>query len=353
MAQISSLYSGLSTFITNLALWLILLITIPQITTGQVSGVLLASFALLSLASFEAVTPLPLAAQMWSSSREAAKRLFEIVDARPSVPNFKESETETRISVPSDLKVINNKLQVLDLGFTYPGSNSPTLQNINFTLNHGHSVAIVGQSGAGKSTIANLLLRFWDYRSGEIRLDGKSLKTFMPDEVRGRISYISQNTYFFNTSIYENLRMARRGATKEEIERAAHQSQVHEYIESLPKSYDTIIGEHGSRLSGGELQRLAIARAIIKNTPILILDEPTANLDPLTEKLVLETLIDLMQEKVSLLITHRLISLEKMTEILVMDRGRIVERGLQFELLKQNGLYRRLFELQNRILIET
>jgi ATP-binding cassette, subfamily C, bacterial CydC len=353
MAQISSLYSGFSTFITNLALWLILLITVPQITAGQVSGVLLASFALLSLASFEAVTPLPLAAQMWSSSREAAKRLFEIVDAIPSVPDLQESETETRISVTSDIRVMNKKLQVIDLTFTYPGGNSPALQNINFNLNRAHSVAIVGPSGAGKSTLANLLLRFWDYSSGEIRLDGRSIKTFMPDDIRGRISYISQNTYFFNTSIYENLRMARRGVTKEEIERAARQSQVHEYIASLPKSYDTIIGEHGSRLSAGERQRLAIARAIIKNTPILILDEPTANLDPLTEKLVLETLIDLMQEKISLLITHRLISLEKMTEILVLEGGRIVERGSQFELLNQNGLYRRLFELQNRILIET
>jgi ATP-binding cassette subfamily C protein CydCD len=353
MAQISSLLSGFSTFITNLALWLILLITIPQITAGQVSGVLLASLALLSLASFEAVTPLPLAAQMWSSSREAAKRLFEIVDAKPAVTDFLESETEPRISAPSDLQAMNKKLEMLDLSFTYPGSNSPALQKINFSLSKGQSVALVGPSGAGKSTLANLLLRFWDYSSGEIRLDGRSLKTFLPDDIRGRISYISQNTYFFNTSIYENLRMARRGATKEEIERAARQSQVHEYIVSLPKSYDTIIGEHGSRLSGGERQRLAIARAILKNTPILILDEPTANLDALTEKLVLETLIDLMQEKMSLLITHRLISLEKMTEILVMDRGRIVERGSQFELLNHHGLYRHLSELQNRILIET
>jgi ATP-binding cassette subfamily C protein CydC len=167
--------------------------------------------------------------------------------------------------------------------------------------------------------------------------------------VRARIGLVSQNTYFFNTSIYENLRFARRKVTREEVEVACKSAQIHDFIMSLPKGYDTMIGEQGLRLSGGERQRLAIARVLIKDAPILILDEPTANLDPLTEQLVLETLFKLMKQKTSLLITHRLIGLENVNEILVIDHGQIVERGTHDELQKSNGLYHRLWVYQNRI----
>jgi ABC-type multidrug transport system fused ATPase/permease subunit len=282
---------------------------------------------------------------MWNSSREAARRLFEVVDTDPAVP-------ESRTPVQPESQFLENKLRISDLTFTYPGSDSSALQHVTFSLEPGRSIGIVGPSGAGKSTLVNLLLRFWDYSSGEIFLGDQSLKLYSPDKVRERIALISQNTYFFNTSIYENLRMARRGIIKEEVESAARKAQIHDFILSLPKGYDTIVGEQGLRLSGGERQRLAIARAILKNSPILILDEPTANLDPLTEKLVLDALFDLMNDKTSLLITHRLLGLEKLTEILVLDRGCIVDRGTQSELLGHNGLYRRLFELQNRILAD-
>ena len=352
MAQISGFYSGLSAFLTNIALWLILLMAIPLVTTGRLDGALLASLALLSLASFEAVTPLPLAAQMWVSTEEAAKRLFEIVDIEPIVVDSSCSENAAQSSIHPDSRIQKNELRISNLCFTYPGSRSYALKDITFDLVQGNSLAIIGPSGAGKSTLANLLLRFWDYRSGEIYLGDLSLKAYPPDTVRERIALISQNTYFFNSTIYENLRMARRGASPEEIETAVRMAQVHDAILSLPKGYDTFIGEHGFRLSGGERQRLAIARAIIKNAPILILDEPTANLDPLTEKLVLETLFPLMHGKTSLLITHRLIGLENMSEIMVMDHGCIVERGTHLELLHQKGLYWRLFELQNRILAD-
>jgi ATP-binding cassette subfamily C protein CydC len=241
-------------------------------------------------------------------------------------------------------------LQITDLTFTYPAQVTPALDHVTFDLRPGTSLAIVGPSGAGKSTFVSLLLRFWEYGSGEIRLGGESLHGLDPDQVRARCAVVSQNSYFFNTSIRENLRLARPKLSQEEMEGAAMAAQIHEFIAALPKGYDTFIGEQGLRLSGGERQRLAIARALLKNAPILILDEPTANLDPLTEKDVLDTLFGVMKNKTTLLITHRLVGLERMDEILVMDSGQIVERGIHSDLLVQNGLYRRLWDLQNRIL---
>lgn len=343
MARINGVHSALGTLFTNLGVWLVLLLVIPQVTAGNIKGVMLGTFALMTLASFEAVTPLPLAAQMWNASREAAKRLFEVVDADPPVKEIRDQRLEMNSSID---------LQFSSLSFSYPNQLAPALQKISFTIPEGQSIAIVGPSGAGKSTIANLLLRFWDYEIGDIHLGGVSLKSLDQDEVRKRLALVSQNSYFFNTSIRENLRLARRSASPEEVEAAARAAQIHEFILGLPKGYDTLIGEQGFRLSGGERQRLAIARALLRNSPILILDEPTANLDPQTEKQVLDTLFETMRQKTSLLITHRLVGLENVDEILVMDDGKIVERGTQTELVKRKGLYRRLWDLQNQILSE-
>ncbi len=244
-----------------------------------------------------------------------------------------------------------SSLQFSNLSFSYPNQKYLTLQDISFKLESGKSLAIVGPSGAGKSTIVSLLLRFWEYREGEIRLGGESLDGLEQDEVRDRFAVVSQSSYFFNTSVRENLRLARPSASQEEIEAAAKQAQIHQFILMLPKGYDTFIGEQGLRLSGGERQRLAIARALLKEAPILILDEPTANLDPLTEKGILETLFKVMAGKTSLWITHRLVGLDTVDEILVMEAGKIVERGTQAELLERGGAFRRLWELQNRILL--
>jgi ATP-binding cassette subfamily C protein CydCD len=341
MARVTGIHAGLSTLLTNLGLWTIIFLCIPQVTAGNLPGPMLASLALLTFASFEAVTPLPLAAQMWNSSREAAKRLFEVVDTEPTI--------QDNVKSPN---ITSSKIEFLNLSFTYPNQNIPALQDIKFEVPAGKSIAIVGPSGAGKSTLSNLLLRFWEYKSGEITLGAESLKVFEQDEVRARIGLVSQNTYFFNTTVFENLRFARKRVTKEEVEAAAKAAKIHDFIMSLPKGYDTMIGEQGLRLSGGERQRLAIARVLIKDAPILILDEPTANLDPLTEKQVLDTLFQVMKQKTSLLITHRLIGLEHVDEILVMNHGQIVERGTHAELNRKDGLYRRLFDLQNRILNE-
>ena len=345
MARISGSHSALVTLLTNLGLWLVLVLVIPEVTAGNINGVMLGTFALMTLASFEAVMPLPLAAQMWNASREAAKRLFEVVDAKPAVSNWHAVGSEP--AHPT-----NQQIQITDLSFAYPTQSVPALKNVTFTVPEGAAVAIVGPSGAGKSTIANLLLRFWEYETGEIQLGGISLRDLDPDQARKEFAVVSQNSYFFNTSIRENLRLARRSVSQEEMEAAARAAQIHDFVMKLPQGYDTLIGEQGLRLSGGERQRLAIARTLLKDEPILIFDEPTANLDALTEKQVLDTLFETMRGKTCLLITHRLLGLDNMDEILVMDKGEIVERGRHSELQSQGGLYRRLSELQNQILYD-
>ncbi|MGE5377476.1 MAG: thiol reductant ABC exporter subunit CydD [Bacteroidota bacterium] len=348
MARISGSHSALMTLLTNLGLWVVLVLVIPQVTAGQINGVMIGTFALMTLASFEAVTPLPLAAQMWNASREAARRLFEVVDAEPAVKeDIRPSKVEPRATI-----IEHSNIEFSNLTFAYPGQTTPALQEVTFSLPEGKSIAIVGPSGAGKSTIANLLFRFWEYDSGGIRLGEQPLQEQNADEVRKRIALVAQNSYFFNTSIRENLRLARRSTTPEEMESAARAAQIHEFITRLPQGYDTLIGEQGLRLSGGERQRLAIARALLKSAPILVFDEPTANLDALTERQVLDTLFATMKGKTCLLVTHRLLGLEHMDEILVMDKGRIVERGSHSRLLSQDGVYRRLFELQNQMLYD-
>ncbi|MGB7876894.1 MAG: thiol reductant ABC exporter subunit CydC, partial [Anaerolineales bacterium] len=347
MASISGLQSALTVTLTNLGMWTVLFLTIPLVSAGRLEGVMLGTLTLLTLASFEAVTPLPLAAQMWESVRAAAGRLFEIVDAPPMTVD-RRSLTE---EAPSTVYSPRSAVAFNAVTFSYPNTSFPALNDITFNLSQGNSLAIVGPSGAGKSTIVSLLLRFWEYSSGNIRLGGEPLHDLEQDEVRGRCGVVSQSSYFFNASVRDNLRLARPSASQEEIEDAAKKAQIHEFIREFPMGYNTFIGEQGTRLSGGERQRLAIARALLKGSPILILDEPTANLDPLTEKQLLETLFGVMKNKTALLITHRLVGLEHVDEILVMERGQIVERGTQAELLELDGTFRRLWDLQNRILL--
>ncbi len=343
LALVTGINSGMSVLLTNMGMWTILAFAIPLVSAGKIEGVMLGALSLITLASFEAVMPLPLAAQMWESTRASAKRLFEIVDAEPAVSD--------RLSVNSDQPHIANcDLRITNLSFAYPSQTTPALQHVTFHLQPGHSLAIVGPSGAGKSTLVNLLLRFWEYSQGGIELGGYSLHSYTQDQVREKIAVVSQNSYFFDASILQNLKLARSSATRPEVEEAMRKAQIHELIASMPKGCDTLIGEQGLRLSGGERQRLAIARALLKDAPILILDEPTANLDPLTEQQVLNTLFETMQGKITLLITHRLIGLEHFNEILVMNHGRVVERGSHTDLFARDTLYRRLWDLQNRIL---
>ena len=302
-------------------------LTIPIVIDGKINGPMLAALALLTLASFEAVASLPLAAQLWESLREAASRLFEIVDARPQVVESGRRHRRTRMAAAGNAHT--GAVEFSHLSFRYPAQEIPALEDISFTMEPGRSVAVVGPSGAGKSTLINLLLRYWEYHSGDILLGGTSLHHLAPKHVRAQCAVVTQGTHFFNTSIHDNLRLARPNARKTDIVIAAQQADIHDFISSLPAGYDTLIGEQGNRLSGGERQRLAIARVLLKDAPILILDEPTANLDTLTEKQIMGTLFKVMAGRTSLLITHRLVGLEEMDEILVMVAGRIVTSCLE------------------------
>ncbi|PWH18326.1 MAG: thiol reductant ABC exporter subunit CydC [Anaerolineae bacterium] len=339
MAQLNGLQSGLNSLLTGLGVWLMLFFAIPLVSTGKIDGVYLAVIVLGSLASFEAVQNLPQAAQLLEANLQSARRLFEIADQSPAV-------TDPAEPLPQPASA---DLRVSQLHFSYEVHLPPVLSDLSFDLPPGKKLAIVGPSGAGKSTIASLLMRFWDAEG--IFLDGKDVRAYRQVDVRRMFSLVSQNTYLFNATLRENLLLARPWASQEEIESACQTAQLHRFILSLPHGYETMVGERGLQLSGGERQRVAIARALLKNAPIFIFDEPTANLDAVTERNLVETLQAIIATRSVVWITHRLIGLEAMDEILVLDSGRIVQRGTQAELLAQEGLYRKMWDLQNRALL--
>ncbi len=340
MALVAALHNALGALLANLGMWAVLVATIPLVSQGRLDGVYLAMLTLAALVSFEAVLPLPLAAQHLESSLEAARRLFAIVDARPAM-----QDPPDPAPPPLDFS-----LSARGLGFRYAPDEPLVLEDVSFALPQGGRLAIVGPSGAGKSTLVNLLLRFWDYQEGQILLGGHELRRYRPEDVHRLISVVSQQTHWFNGTIRENLLLARPEASEEEMVQATRQAQIHDFIQSLPHGYDTRIGEQGMRLSAGQRQRLAIARALLKDAPILILDEATANLDAVTEREVLQALFPLMEGRTTLMITHRLVGLERMDEVMVLQGGRVVERGRHDELLRMNGLYRRMWDLQNQVL---
>ena len=340
MARIGGLHSALIGLLMNLAVLAVLVVAIPLVRDAHLDGVYLALLVMAVIACFEAVLPLPQAAQYLDNSLEAARRLFEIVDVDPAV-----TDPPLPLQAPD-----RYRLRVADLCFAYNPGEPPALDGISFDLPQGNCLAIVGPSGAGKSTLAYLLLRFWDYREGTIALDGKELRQLGQEDVRYLIAVVSQHTHLFNATVRQNLLLSRPGATEAEMIEEAQQAQVHEFIRSLPQGYDTWIGEQGWQLSGGERQRLAITRAILKDAPILILDEPAANLDAVTERGVMNTFLSLSAGRTTLLITHRLVGLEQVDEILVLRAGRVVERGSHRDLVQMQGLYRRMWDLQNQSL---
>ncbi|OIQ58463.1 putative multidrug export ATP-binding/permease protein [Moorella thermoacetica] len=339
-AGLNGLAAALTGLAGNLALWAVLVLAIPLVNRGQIDGVYLAMLALTAAAALEAALPLPMLFPHLEGSLAAARRLFALSDARPAA-----GDPPSPVPRPRDFS-----LQVKGLRFRYGPGEPPALDGIDFTVPSGARIAIVGPSGAGKSTLVNLLLRFWDYEEGAIFLGGYDLKAYPPEELRRFIGVVAQPTHLFHTTIAENLLLARPDATREEMERAAREARLHEFIHGLPLGYDTLVGEEGLKLSGGQRQRLAIARALLKNAPILILDEATTGLDAVTEREVMDSIRHLMEGRTTLVITHRLAGLEDMDKILVLDKGRVVQQGRHAELLRQEGLYRHLWQLQQEAL---
>jgi len=343
LAMITGLQAALHDFLMNTAMWVILILAIPLVATRYIDGVYLGVIGLLILASFEAVQPLASAFQGLGQSLAAANRVFAVTDAAPPVV-----ESATPQSIP--VKPGGYSLSFEQVHFAYRPGEREALSDISFELRPGSRVAVVGSSGAGKSTLARLALRLWDPTSGVIRLNGQEIRDIALSDLRALIGVIAQDTYIFNDSLRANLLLARPGASVSDLETALEQAQLIEFARQLPQGLKTWVGEQGLRLSGGERQRLAIARAFLKNAPILILDEATAHLDPLTERALLAALVELTRGRTTLQITHRLLAMERVDEILVLDHGRIVERGAHDELLAMGEFYWQQYTTQNEML---
>jgi ABC-type multidrug transport system fused ATPase/permease subunit len=222
---------------------------------------------------------------------------------------------------------------------------------VSFALRPGSRVAVVGPSGSGKSTLVNLALRFWDPVSGEVRLGGHGVGFYAQEDLRARIGVVSQNTHVFNDTLRANLLLADPGATDAALHGVLARARLEELVERLPRGLDSYVGEQGLALSGGERQRLAVARVLLKDAPLLVLDEASANLDTITERELMAEIRDLMRDRSTLVVTHRLVALETMDEILVLEKGRIVERGTHEELVRAEGLYRRMLDVQRGMLL--
>jgi ATP-binding cassette subfamily C protein CydCD len=320
---------GLAVMVTGV--WLV--------SQGQMTRALLPLATVLAMAAFGPVSEITRTFKELMETLASARRIFTIKDEPIPV-----------LDGPG-VSVIERKRDVVSVGFenvtfAYRHDEPPVLRDVSFRIEPGQTVALVGPSGAGKTTCAQLLLRFWDPTGGKIVLEGNDLRAFTLDDLRAKMALVSQETYLFNTTIRQNLRLARPQATDEEIEEAARRANAHSFIIELPHSYDTVVGERGTQLSGGQRQRLAIARALLKNPPILILDEATSHLDAVNEQLIQQALTNLAEGRTTLVIAHRLSTIRDADHIVVLDHGRIAEQGTHSVLLGRDGLYSQLVGAQ-------
>ena len=267
----------------------------------------------------------------------AGERIFSIIDTKPEIQDKPDAR---------ELTGLKDKIEFRNVHFTYDGSRE-VIDGISFEIRRGQTVALVGPSGGGKSTLSELLPRFYDPTAGEILIDGVSLRDYSQESVRAHMSVVAQDTVLFNDTIENNIGMGRRGASHEEIVEAARVANADDFIRECPEGYDTNIGDRGTKLSGGQRQRLSIARAVLKNPDILILDEATSALDTESEKLVQDALNKLLKGRTSVVIAHRLSTIHNADQIIVVDHGRIAEQGTHTELMARNGIYAKLIEMQS------
>ena len=334
-----SLLTALAIFMVSSSVVVVLWIGAKEVLSLQITPGRLGQFILYAVLASSALGSLSETGGEVAAASGAAERLFEILSIKPAILA---PAQPLALPVPP-----RGEAAFEDVRFAYPTrQNAPALNGVSFRVRQGEKLAIVGPSGAGKSTIFHLLLRFYDPTAGRITFDGVRLADLDPKELRGRIALVPQDSVMFASSVRDNIRFGRPDASDAEVARAAEHANASGFIAALPQGYDTPVGERGITLSGGQRQRIAIARAILRNAPLLLLDEATSSLDAESEKQVAAALTDLMRERTTIVIAHRLATVQSCDRILVMNEGRIVEEGTHQTLAGGNGLYARLAKLQ-------
>jgi thiol reductant ABC exporter CydC subunit len=367
-ARTAGIGQGMTSLCVGLAMWGALVLGVSAVHAGRLEGVLLAGIALIPLVAFELVTGLPSATQTLQRVRRSAARVFEVMDKSPPVTepahpiSLAPRAPAARVSRPAtsmpNAPAQEHVLRARDLRYRYPGQARWALDGVDLDLSPGRRVAVVGPSGAGKSTLAGILLRFLPYEGisdatgsskdgaadgGSITLDGIELVELDGDASRRVIGLVAQDAHVFDSTLEENLRLAKRDATAEEIDNVLAAVQLLDWTSELPAGLQTEVGERGARMSGGQRQRLAIARALLADFPVLILDEPGEHLDTQTADAIVADLLKITEGRTTLLITHRLTGLQDVDEVLVLDHGRVLERGTHDELLALGGRYAALW----------
>lgn len=338
VARRQSLAHPMSEFLGTLTIAIVLWFGGTLIITGT-SSINAASFIYYMVIFYSMINPakeLSKAAYTIQKGLASMERIDKILSARNPI---------TDPAHPKEIKDLKGKVEYRDVCFSYE-KDVPVASNVSFTIEPGQTVALVGQSGSGKSTVADLLPRFWDVDSGSITIDGIDVRDLRVFDLRSLMGNVNQEAILFNDTFFNNIAFGVKEATQEQVERAARIANAHEFIMATEHGYQTNIGDRGCRLSGGQRQRISIARAILKNPPILILDEATSALDSESELLVQQALENLMKDRTTLVIAHRLSTIKNASQICVMHQGHIVERGTHQELLALNGYYMRLVEMQ-------